>query len=132
MGRDEDEGRLTLSLELLAEQIGDPSDKIYDRLFDSDPRFRDLFFLDPNGDVRGEMLSQAFDVLMRADRGDPMADILLKANRFAHDGYGVAPEEFHAFFGILRSVTKEELGPEWTQAMERRWDDVLAGLMADD
>lgn len=128
MGGGED-GMVTWSLELLTEQIGDPTEKVYHRLFNSEPRFRDLFLLDTNGDVRGEMLSQAFDVLMRADRADPMADSLMKANRFAHDGYGVSPEEFHSFFGILMSVTKEELGSNWTNAMERRWDEVLMKLM---
>ncbi len=121
-------GQIIASLEVLAERVGDPFELIYRDLFALDPRYSELFFLDPNGDVRGEMLSQAFDILMKADANDGSAAILVKANRFAHDGYGVSPEEFDRFFSVIRDVTKSVLAEDWTPDMSARWDEVLQQL----
>lgn len=121
---------VTASLECLAERMGDPKDAIYSRLFALYPDLEQLFFLDTNGDVRGEMLSQAFDVLMKAEAGNSQADILVRAARFAHDGYGVSEVQFDIFFDVLREVTQEALQEDWTRDTESAWLNVLAQLKA--
>ena len=123
------EAILTQSLERLAELVGDPKPLIYAELFRRYPDHEGLFFLDPNGDVRGEMLSQAFDLLMRADDDDKMAELMVGAARFAHDGYGVSVEDFNSFFGVIRDVTQAELGEEWGPEFEASWQSAIDQLL---
>ena len=121
-------GPVSQSLERLSEIAGDPSVLIYDRLFEQHPEYRELFVFDTNGDVRGEMLSQAFDVLLRTDQGDKSADVLMRANRFAHDGYGVSEDAFNSFFEIIQQVTKDQLGDAWSPEMGEGWHTILDQL----
>lgn len=120
---------VTSSLERLSEKVGDPFPFIYRELFSRNPEFEALFFLDTNGDVRGEMLAQAFDLLMQADEGKDMAHTLVKAARFAHDGYGVSEEQFDSFFSVIRDVTKRELGGDWSPEDDVAWQKVVTGLL---
>lgn len=123
------EGRVTASLERLADRVGDPTLLIYQSLFQRHPDYEDMFVLDTNGDVRGEMLSQAFDMLMRADVDDSMADVLVKATRFAHDGYNVSEDQFDSFFETIRDVTKRELGGDWNEADDAAWTAAITRLL---
>ncbi len=123
-----EKGALTTSLEMLSERAGDPSQRIYAELFRRHPEFESLFFLDTNGDVRGEMLSQAFDLLMRADADDETADVMVRANRFTHDGYGVSADEFNSFFSVIRDVSRQALDAAWTEQFESRWTEVISQL----
>lgn len=123
-----DIGDLTRSLDLLSERVGDPASLVYAELFRRNPELESLFLPDTNGDVRGEMLFQAFDLLLRAEAGDQTCDVLVRANRFAHDGYGVSEAQFNAFFSVMRDVTKQVLGPDWTEKINRQWTEAIERL----
>ncbi len=118
-------GQLTKSLELLSEKVGDPSPLIYAELFRRHPEHEERFFMDTDGSVRGEMLSQAFEVLMGTDENRASAKTIATANRFAHDGYDVSESEFNQFFFIIRDVTRDALENQWTAEFENRWADIL-------
>ena len=127
--KDDNGGKsLSDSLALLADRTGDPYAKVYERLFEINPDYRSLFFLDTNGDVRGQMLSEALQILMDTEDGVARANTMFLAAKFAHDGYGVMPEEFLSFFGVLRDVTKKELGSDWSGDFDDAWDRVLKKL----
>lgn len=118
-------GALTQSLELLSEQVGDPGALVYAELFRRHPEHEERFFMDTDGSVRGEMLSQAFEVLMGTDENRASAKTIATANRFAHDGYDVSESEFNQFFFIIRDVTRDALESQWTAEFENRWADIL-------
>ena len=122
------ENPLTRSLERLADKVGDPTRLVYAELYQRYPEHEARFFMDTDGSVRGEMLSQALDVLMRADQGNSAALTLTRANRFAHDGYDVSENEFNAFFCIIRDVTREALNEDWTPEFEDRWREIISLL----
>ena len=116
---------LLRSLEILSDKRGDPTREIYARFYEVHPEFEALFHLDPNWDVRGEMLSQAFDVLMKLEAGEPMGEALLSANRMTHEGYGVPNDRFAEFFVILKDVTRSALGEVWSADMDDAWEAAL-------
>lgn len=118
-------GQLTKSLELLSEKVGDPGPLVYAELFRRHPEHEDRFFMDTDGSVRGEMLAQAFEVLMGTDENRASAKTIATANRFAHDGYDVSESEFNQFFFIIRDVTRNALESQWTAEFENRWADIL-------
>ncbi len=118
-------GAITKSLELLSEQVGDPGALVYAELFRRHPEHEDRFFMDTDRSVRGEMLSQAFEVLMGTDENRASAKTIATANRFAHDGYDVSENEFNQFFFIIRDVTRDALESQWTAEFENRWADIL-------
>jgi hypothetical protein len=118
-------GQLTKSLELLSKKVGDPGMLVYAELFRRHPEHEERFFMDTDGSVRGEMLSQAFEVLMGTDENRASAKTIATANRFAHDGYDVSESEFNQFFCIIRDVTRDALESQWTAEFENRWADIL-------
>lgn len=123
-------GALTHSLDVLADKVGDPTPLIYAELFRRHPEHEGRFFMDLDGGVRGEMLSQALDVLMRADENSPSAGVLVEANRFAHFGYGIEDDQFNAFFIVIRDVVKASLESDWTAEYENRWAQIIDDLTA--
>lgn len=118
---------LTDSLGLLAERAGDVTEAVYARLFAKHPDLEALFAMDTDGGVRGSMLSQAFDCLMDLAEGPGiLAETVIRSERENHDTYDVPAGMFEVFFDIIRDVTRETAGDEWTPAMESSWTAVLA------
>ncbi|MEZ5953056.1 MAG: globin [Hyphomonas sp.] len=118
---------LTDSLTLLSDRLGDPTEEVYARLFRTHPDLEPLFSMDTDGGVRGSMLSQAFDCLMDLAEGPGrLAETVIRAERENHDTYDVPAGMFEVFFDIIRDVTKEAAGADWTPAMETAWTAVLA------
>jgi hypothetical protein len=123
-----EEDPVARSLELVAERFGDPAPEIYRRLFQAFPEAEALFWRDTTGAVRGEMLAMAFGCLLDLD--GPFEANLLKAERGNHEGFGVAPDAFAAFFPIVRDVCRDLLGADWTPEVDRAWRERLARLGA--
>lgn len=115
------------SLGLLSERAGDVTDDIYARLFAHYPELEDLFLMDTDGGVRGSMLSQAFECLMDLAEGPgTLAQTVIRSERVNHDTYDVPAGMFEVFFEIIRDVTRETAGTDWSPAMEAAWAAVLA------
>ena len=118
---------LTDSLTLLSERAGDVTDEVYARLFAVHPELEALFSMDTDGGVRGSMLAQAFDCLMDLAEGPGvLAETVIRSERVNHDTYDVPAGMFGVFFDIIRDVTKQAAGADWTPAMESAWSEVLA------
>ena len=44
----------------------------------------------------------------------------------SHDAYGTPRELFFAFFGVIAATLRELLGSEWSDEIDRAWQDLLA------
>lgn len=119
---------VTDSLSLLGERVGDPFKLVYERLFDLHPEYAGLFDLDTNGDVRGQMLSEALEILLDFEAGNARALTLFKAALFAHDGYGVDASHFTDFFEAIRYVARQAAGSDWSDSTDAAWTDLLIKL----
>jgi hemoglobin-like flavoprotein len=118
---------LTDSLGLLSERAGDVTDVVYARLFADHPELEDLFLMDTDGGVRGSMLAQAFECLMDLAEGPgTLAETVIRSERVNHDTYDVPAGMFQVFFDIIRDVTKDAAGDDWSAEMEAAWAGVLA------
>ena len=102
------------SLERLAERQGDPTAQIYARLFAARPETEALFVGDRTGAARGEMLAQAFDVLLDLAEGGDQGARLIAVERVNHEGLGVPPDVFADFFPVVAQVVRDGLGEDWT------------------
>jgi hemoglobin-like flavoprotein len=127
-----DEGQsadlLERSLELLAERVGDPAPLVYARLFATFPEVEAEFARDKDGAIRGEMLAVAFQSLLELDGA--WGANLIRAEVTNHDGFGVPPDRFGAFFGVVRDVCREALGEAWTAQIDAAWTQRLARIAA--
>lgn len=111
----------------VADVCGDPRDLVYARLFATYPEFEALFFMDTDGGVRGSMLQQGLECLMDFAGPRVSSRSILVSECQRHEGYGVPPASFAAFFEVIRDAFREALGGGWTPEMERTW----AGLIAE-
>lgn len=118
------------SLEAAAANAGDITQAVYTRLFAAWPDMEALFIRDTNGAVRGQMLSQALEAVLDLSGPRYFAHNLIAAERVNHDGLGVPPEVFAAFFPLVRDTVREAAGGAWTGEMETAWNDLLAGIAA--
>jgi hemoglobin-like flavoprotein len=117
------------SLGLLSERAGDVTERVYTRLFAAYPDLEDLFLMDTDGGVRGSMLAQAFECLIDLTDGPgTLAETVIRSERVNHDTYDVPAGMFEIFFDIIRDVTKEVAGSDWSSLMEAAWTSVLADV----
>lgn len=117
------------SLETAA-QAGDLTGPVYTRLFAQYPDTEALFVLDRDGQVRGAMLAQVLETIFDFIGERRYARRFIGAEIVTHEGYGVPPDAFAAFFAIVRDEVRAACGPEWTSAMEEAWERLLAELNA--
>lgn len=120
------------SLEIAAARGGDLTGAIYARLFTAFPETEALFVLDRDGQVRGAMLSHVFETIFDFIGERRYAHRFIGAEIMTHDGYGVDPAAFAAFFGIVRDEVRAACGASWTDAMDETWRrllDELAGFV---
>lgn len=115
---------VTRSLERLAERVGDPTPQVYARLFARIPDAEGRFARDVTGDIKGEMLTMVFGVLMEPD-GSYQRN-LVKAERVNHDGFGTPNAEFDSFFQVVKETCRELLESDWTAAEDAAWDAQIA------
>lgn len=121
---------LTDSLELVAERCGDPTPLVYDRLFAEQPRMRELFVGDHNGQARGHMLQMVLDTLTNMADGAAWPANMIRAERVNHDQIGVPFDVFATFFAVVHETFREAAGEGWTAEMEDAWTRVLARAAA--
>lgn len=118
------------SLEIAAARGGDLTGAIYARLFAQFPETEALFVLDRDGQVRGAMLSHVFETIFDFIGERRYAHRFIGAEIVTHDGYGVDPAAFAAFFGIVRDAVEAVCGPDWSTAMAEAWRRLLFELEA--
>jgi len=128
--RNMDVDAITESLEQVAERCDDPTAAVYGLLFARHPEMVDLFVRDTNGAVRGQMLNQAFEIIL-----DYIGPRSFSANFIAcevvnHEGLGVPPEVFASFFGVMRDAFRGILSADWTPAFDKAWRELVGELSA--
>ncbi len=116
------------SLEIAAARGGDLTDAIYARLFGAFPETEALFVMDKGGQVRGSMLAHVFETIFDFIGERRYAHRFIRAEIVTHDGYGVAPDAFAAFFGIVRDEVRAACASDWTASMEEAWRRLLDEL----
>lgn len=109
------------TLALVAERMGDPVPRIFERLFAESPALQSLFANDNSGAVRGEMFLRAVECLQDAAGAGRYGASLVAAEHSTHLGYGVSSAEFQHFFVLVVDVFRQALGPDWTPAIDQAW-----------
>ena len=118
------------SLEIAAAKGGDLNTSIYERLFNAYPETKPLFALDRDASVRGAMLAHVFETIFDFIGERRYAHRFIGAEIVTHDGYGVAPDAFAAFFTIVRDEVRVQCGAAWSDEMETAWTRLLTDLSA--
>jgi|APFEC2959095136_1045048.scaffolds.fasta_scaffold02021_5 hemoglobin-like flavoprotein len=116
------------SLALAAARGGDLTRQVYARLFAAHPETEALFGKDVRDAVKGEMLAQVFDTIFDYIGPRVYADHLMRSHADVHDGYGVPPALFLAFFGIVAATLADVIGPEWSGETASAWDALLGEI----
>lgn len=114
------------SLEAVAEAAGDPTPQVYSRLFSQHPEMEALFVLDHAGAARGHMLTEALNSLVDLAGPQTYGGNLMRAEIVNHQGWGVPPDIFATFYGVVRDTFRDLAGPAWTADMEAAWAAVIA------
>jgi hemoglobin-like flavoprotein len=118
------------TLEMVAERRGDPTPDVYARLFGAHPELEALFLMDRDGGVRASMMQQALECIVDHVGDRLVAPQIIAASRLHHDGYGVPPERFDTFFVAIRDTFRDIQGADWTPAVDRAWEAMLAEFAA--
>ena len=116
------------SLELVAERIGDPAPRVFERLVLEAPDLLALFSNDASGSVRGEMFLRALECLQDAAGAGRFATGLVAAEHLSHQVYGVTTAQFERFFEIIVAVFRDALGTDWTPDIDAAWQVALRRL----
>lgn len=119
---------ITESLDLAAERCADMTPLVYARLFAAHPDMEALFWRDSDHAVKGEMLARVIMAILDFIDKRQYADTLIQCEVVTHDGYGVPPETFAVFFGVVRDAVRDVCGQAWTREMDAAWDALLAAL----
>lgn len=115
-------------LQAVAEAVGDPAPRVYERLFARRPELLPLFAGDASGAVRGEMFHRAVDTLADLSEGQPYALGMVAAERANHAMNGVPVARFDEFFDVMGEVFREAAGSAWTAQTEVAWQGLLGQL----
>jgi len=128
--RNMDVDAITESLERVAERCEDPTTAVYGLLFARHPEMIELFVRDTNGAVRGQMLNQAFEIILDYIGPRSFSANFIAAEMVNHENLGVPPEVFASFFGVMRDAFRDILGAEWTSPFEKAWRELVGELSA--
>ena len=123
-----DAGLIEQSLELAAERCGDITPRVYEKLFAKYPQMLPLFVRDTTGNVRGEMLTRAIEVILDYIGPNSYAENFLRSEVITHAGYDVPPEIFSKFFDVLAETLRDILDRAWSPGMAREWHALLTDL----
>ena len=119
---------ITETLDIAGERCADPTPLVYARLFATHPDLEGLFVRDTDGSVRGEMLTRVFETILDFVDRRAYGAQLIQCEVVTHDGYGVPPAVFGAFFDSVAQTVRALVGVEWTAAMDVAWRDLLIDL----
>lgn len=118
------------SLARAAEREGDLAARVYARLFADHPETVALFRRDADDAVKGEMLARSFEAILDLIDGDAYASHMVACEAVTHEGYGVPPQTFRAFFAVIAAAVREALGEEWCARYAAAWADLIRKLEA--
>jgi len=118
------------TLERAGARCAEPGPLIYRRLFALRPDFEGLFVMDTDGGVRAAMLTACFNVILGLLEDNPAQRVILSSSRFAHDGYGLAPEDFDLMFVAIRDTVRELVAEDWTSQAAAAWERLLQEIAA--
>lgn len=119
---------VTASLEIAAERAGDLTGDVYKRLFAYFPETEPLFLMDRGGQVRGNMLSHAFNTIIDFVGERRYAHNFIASEIVTHVGYEVPPDAFASFFTVMRDEIRAACGAAWSAEMEEAWVRLLGEL----
>ena len=102
--------------------------KVYGRLFALHPDTEAQFVRDKDGAVRGEMLAKVFEIILDTAEGHAWAPRMIQCEVVTHEGYGVSPEIFPAFFDIVAEEVEAACKADWSATEAGCWSDLLAKL----
>lgn len=117
-------------LERIATIHGDPTGLVYEKLFSRHPEMRDLFILDRDNSVKGNMLSQVIECFIDFTGEQHYATSLIATEKINHDQIGVPAETFETFFVTIIDTFRDILGDAWTDQDEEAWNRLLTDLNA--
>ena len=123
-----DRERIEGSLELAAERAGDLTPLVYARLFKERPEIEALFWRDKTGQIKGEMLARVFEAILDFVGERLYAEHLIQTSVVIHTEYGVPPDIFRTFFGVVAATVHDVLGEQWTPAIGAVWSRLLDDL----
>ncbi len=109
------------SLEAVAQQVGDPTERVYRRLFELAPELEALFTRDSDGAVRGQMLQQVFETILDLVGSNAYAEVLIGTEWLNHQNLGVPAQQFELFFEAMISTFRDVLGEQWTPEFDGAW-----------
>lgn len=121
----DDRDLIEASLEAAAERAGDLTPLVYARLFAGQPQMEALFWRDRTGQIRGEMLARVFEAILDFVGERLYAEHLIQTSVVVHTEYGVPPDIFRTFFGVVAATVREVLDDAWTPEMSAAWDGLL-------
>ena len=121
---------IAASLELVADRCGDPTERVYDRLFARQPEMEALFLGDHSRQALGQMLNMVLDTLTNMAAGETWAGNMIRAERINHDQIGVPFDVFATFFDVVHETFREAGGDDWTPEMEAAWTSFLVRAAA--
>ncbi|MBI1339894.1 globin [bacterium] len=117
---------ITRVLERLADEVGDPTELVFARLFATRPDYEALFVLDTDGGVRGSMIETCVTCILDHISGGVLARNVIAAERSHHPGYGVPEDRFDDLFIAIRDVSRDVLGDRWGHTEEEAWARLLS------
>lgn len=109
------------SLEQVAEQVGDPAEQVYRRLFAQVPELEELFVRDRSGTVRGEMLHRAIETILDLVGTGHYARGLITSEWINHQNLGVPGEKFELFFAAIVDTFRDIMAERWTDETDQAW-----------
>jgi hemoglobin-like flavoprotein len=116
---------LDRTLEIVAERVGDPAPRVYQRLFERSPELQALFVLDTQGSARGEMFHRGLEALVELGSGLPHASGMVACEWSNHRMNGITLAQFNSFFEVTVEVIREALGADWTAEIDSAWQTAL-------
>jgi len=123
-----DEALIEETFALAAELCEDLTPLVYARLFARHPDMEALFCMDPDQQVRGEMLSQVIRAMLDFVGNRQYGANLILSESMNHEGYGVSPAVFGTFFGVVAETLRDVLGQAWTPGIAGAWRELLEAL----
>ncbi len=114
------------SFELAAERCEDLTPLVYARLHREHPETPAMFRTQGSDLVKGSMLALTTEAILdfAGERSGKFRMIACEVS--SHDAYGTPRELFFAFFGVIAATLRELLGSEWSDEIDRAWQDLLA------
>ncbi|PKQ08800.1 MAG: globin [Alphaproteobacteria bacterium HGW-Alphaproteobacteria-12] len=116
------------SISRVADVAGDPTARVYARLFERQPEMEKLFILDKDDSAKGHMLAEALDCVFDLLGPRSYAPVLIQSELTNHEGFGTPPRVFATFFNVVMETFRELLGAEWAAEIDAAWQTMLGEI----